>query len=155
MMARYAENTTVSASRSREEVYRLLERYGADQRIVGDDATRATVGFRLKGRHVKIDRALPPRRSFSSQAGYDREIRRQWRVLILLLKARLEIVAEGAETVEEAFASYLMLPDGSVVGDHLAEVIDTAYRTGQMPESILPGLPPAPKVIELPQRSGT
>lgn len=154
-MGSYAARTDVPVSRSREEVYRLLDRYGADQRVVGDDASRATVGFRLHGRHVRIDRPLPARRSFATQAGYDREMRRQWRVLILVLKGRLEIVAEGAETVEEAFAAYLMLPDGSVVGDHLAAEVARAYETGQMPESILPGMPPAPKIIALGERSGS
>lgn len=78
-MGRYAEGTSVPVSRSRDEVYRLLERYEADQ----------------------------------------------------------------------AFASYLMLPDGSVAGDHITASVDRAYASGQMPDSILPGLPPAPKVIAL------
>lgn len=154
-MGTYAEGTTVPVSRSRDEVYRLLERYGADQRIVGEDAERATVGFRLAGRHVRIDRPLPPRRSFATQAGYDRELRRRWRVLILLLKGRLEVVGEGAESVDQAFASYLVLPDGSVAGDHLTASVDGAYAAGRMPASILPGLPPVPKIIGLPERSGT
>lgn len=154
-MGSYAEGTTVPVSRSRDEVYRLLERYGANQSIVGHDAERVTVGFRIEGRHVRIDRPLPPRRNFSSQAGYDREIRRQWHVLILLLKSRLEVFGEGAETVDQAFGPYLVLPDGSVAGDHITASVNAAYQTGRMPESILPGLPPAPKVIELPSRSGT
>lgn len=155
MTGKYAAGTAVPVSRSREEVYRLLERYGAKEHLVGGDDSRITVGFRLKGRLVQVDRPLPPRRSFPSQAGYDREIRRQWRVLILVIKGRMELIEDGAETVEQAFAAYLMLPDGSTAGARIGAYVDRAYETGQMPDSILPGLPPAPKVIELPSRSGS
>ena len=148
-MARYAEGTAVPVARSRDEVYRLLDRYGATEHLVGGDASRVVVGFRLTGRLIRVDRPLPRRASFPSQAGYDREIRRQWRVLVLVLKGRLELIDDGAETVDQAFAAYLALPDGTTAGDRIGAYVDRAYETGQMPDSLLPGLPPTPKVIAL------
>lgn len=154
MPNRYAEGTAVPVSRSRDEVYRILERYGAKEHLVGGDESRITVGFRLKGRLIQVDRPLPSVRSFPSKAGYDREVRRQWRVLILVIKGRMELIDDGAESVEQAFAAYLMLPDGSTAGARIGAYVDRAYETGQMPESILPGVPTLPRVIELPGRTG-
>ena len=49
-MTRYAANTEVSSSRSRDEIERTLERYGADQFLYGWQEESAIVGFRMHER---------------------------------------------------------------------------------------------------------
>ena len=46
----YAEKTNVSTDRSRAEIERTLQRYGADQFMYGWESERAMVGFRMAGR---------------------------------------------------------------------------------------------------------
>ncbi len=58
-MARYAENTTVSVDRSRSEIERTLQRYGADSFFYGWDEDAAVIGFRMQGRHIRFKLAIP------------------------------------------------------------------------------------------------
>ena len=157
MTNRYAAGTTVTPEKSRDELYRTLKRYGATETLVYEAERLLRVGFAYRGRKIAIPFALPARRDFPTQAGHDREVRRRWRVLLLLLKSRLESVEEGAEDVDEAFMPYLMLPgSGAIVADEVKPKVAEAYRTGEAPE-LLPRLP-APgtieaKVIALPERA--
>lgn len=58
-MAKYAANTDVSSDRSRAEIERTLERYGARQFIYGWDQDRALVGFVLNDREIRFVLPLP------------------------------------------------------------------------------------------------
>ena len=56
----YAEKTNVSTEKSRGEIERTLQRYGADQFMYGWDNDRALVGFRMAGRQIKFLLTMPP-----------------------------------------------------------------------------------------------
>ena len=152
-MARYAASTPVPVNRSRDELHRTLARYGCDETLIHEAPGRIRVGFVYQGLRIAFPLDLPVPGDFPTQAAFERELRRRWRVLILVLKGRLESVEEGAETAERAFLPYLLLPDGvTTVADEAVPLVREAYRTGRMPDSLLPGLAPAPKVIALPER---
>ena len=55
----YAENTSVPVDRSKAEIERILQRYGADQFISGWDCNRAMIGFRMNGRQIRFIVELP------------------------------------------------------------------------------------------------
>lgn len=57
----YAQNTSVSAEKSRAEIERTLQRYGADQFMYGWDRSHAVVGFRMAGRQIKFLLPMPDR----------------------------------------------------------------------------------------------
>jgi hypothetical protein len=57
----YAENTSVSVEKSKAEIERTLQRYGASQFISGWDAARAYIGFTMAGRMIRFSIELPPR----------------------------------------------------------------------------------------------
>lgn len=154
MAGRYAADTKVSVSRSREELHRTLARYGATETLVHEKAGELRIGFVLGGYRVAVPMAMPEPDDYPTKAAYEREERRKWRVLLLLLKGRMELIEEGAETVTEAFLPYLMLPDGGLVGDEVIPNVRQAYRSGRMPEGLIPSLEPPSKVIELPARAG-
>lgn len=150
MTGKYAADTRVPVSKSRDELYRTLARYGATETFLHETANGLRVGFILGGLRIAFPFALPNRESYDTQAGYDRELRRRWRVLILVLKGRFESIENEAETASAAFLPYLMLPDGSTVGDEAIPRVREAYRSGRMPDTLLPGLPRvSAKVIEL------
>lgn len=155
-MTRYAASTEVSSSKSRDEIERTLQRYGADQFMYGWKDTDAVVGFRMDGRNVRFILPLPSRAdpafteyesrgkrtartTEAAQKLYEQAVRQRWRALALVIKAKLEAVETGISVFEDEFMANIMLPGGKSVGEWMRPQIAEAYRTNQMPE-LLPML---------------
>ncbi|MDP1772751.1 MAG: hypothetical protein Q8L15_10745 [Methylobacter sp.] len=150
MMA-YAENTSVSTERSRGEIERTLQRYGADQFMYGWDQDRAIVGFCIIGRQIKFILKMPareefvktktgkPRSELQADKEYEQACRQKWRALSLVIKAKLEAVEAGISILEDEFMANIVLPNGSTVSQFMLPQITTAYETGAMPK-LLPDL---------------
>lgn len=147
-MTRYAQNTEVDSGRSRSEIERTLERYGADQFFYGWQEGAATIGFRMNDRRVQFILPLPDRhanefrltpsrkweRSDAEIAkAYEQAVRQKWRALALVVKAKLEAVESGITTFEEEFLAHIVLPDGQRVGTWLIPQVGRAYESGVMP----------------------
>lgn len=124
-MTRYAERTKVPIPQSKAEIERTVKRYGADGFLSGEAEGMAVIMFRAQGRHVKFVVPMP--------ADDDREGRRRWRCLLLVIKSKLESVETGIVTFDEAFMPHIVLPDGKTIGQHMAPQIEAAYETGNMP----------------------
>lgn len=122
---KFAEGTKVPTSQSRIEIERLLERYGADQFLYGTEPGLAIVGFRLEGRQIKMHLVMP--------IGDEKEQRRLWRSLCLAIKSKLECVSSGIETLEDAFMPYVVMPDGTTLGQWARPQIESMYESGEMP----------------------
>ena len=146
MAGTYAKDTTVDASRSREEIERTLVRYGADQFMYGWRDSQAVVEFRAKNRRIRFLLTLPSKNDFkftdakrivrsdkAQQEAYDQACRQRWRALLLVIKAKLESAESGIETFEEAFAMQTVLPDGTTGGEYFLPQVETAYKSGVMP----------------------
>lgn len=141
----YAEGTDVPAERSRAEIERLLVRFGADEYQYGMSRTVAKIGFIAEGRRVVFSMPLPAlAESATSPAGkrrdqrateraHEAEVRRRWRSLALVIKAKLEAVASGVSTFEAEFLAHVLLPSGETVGSWLAPQLAHAYDTKKMP----------------------
>lgn len=155
-MARYAESTSVSSDKSRAEIERTLERYGADQFMYGWESGQALVGFRMEGRMVRFVLPLPDKEDYRRTPGrglertqsqaleaWEQACRQRWRALALVVKAKLEAVESGITTFEDEFLAHIVLPDGQTAGAWLRPQIALAYDSGEMPR-LLPMLP-APK----------
>ena len=155
-MTRYAASTEVSSARSREEIERTLERYGADQFLYGWQDGAAVVGFRMAGRNVKFVIAMPAKgeRRFTHHSRgvrtpeaalkeWEQAVRQRWRALALVIKAKLEAVESGISEFESEFLANIVLPSGETAGSWMRPQIAEAYRVGTMP-ALLPMLP-APK----------
>lgn len=147
-MTRFAENTTVAADRSRGEIERTLTRYGATGFMYGWDETGAIVGFRAQERMVQFKIAMPDRndRKFwftehrhqkrspaQAEAAWEQATRQVWRALALVVKAKLEAIEAGISTFEQEFLAFIMLPDGSTLGEWAAPQIEQTYATAKMP----------------------
>jgi len=135
-MTRYAADTEVSTPRSRDEIERTLERYGADQFLYGWQESAAVVGFRMNGRHVKFILPLPskddeafhiykrgsvPYRREPEQAAkqWEQACRQRWRALALVVKAKLEAVETGITSFDDEFLAHIVLPTGITAGEWL------------------------------------
>ncbi len=150
-MPTYAKETTVPVERSKGEIERTLQRYGASAFLYGWDRDRAVVGFDVDGRRYRITLAMPSRDEFrrtetgrtrSSQAAieaaWEQATRQRWRALALWIKAVLEAAEAGIVSLEEALQPFTVLPNGQTAGQWLAPQIEAAYQTGRMP-AMLPG----------------
>jgi len=153
-MSKYAASTEVSSGRSREEIERTLERYGADQFLYGWQDTDAVVGFRMAGRQVRFILPLPSKtdKAFTEYTSrgklwartdeaarklYEQAVKQRWRALALVIKAKLEAVESGIAVFEDEFMANIVLPNGRLVGQEVRGAIASAYETGNMP-NLLP-----------------
>lgn len=152
-MGRYAQSTTVTSEKSRAEIERTLVRYSADAFSYGWETERAVIQFRKDGKHIRFSLPLPDkndrqfmftpaRRQRRTQAAreeaYEQAVRQRWRALALAIKAKLESIESGIATFEQEFLAYIVLPNGSTVGENALPVIEQAYLTGEMPDLIPP-----------------
>lgn len=165
-MSRFAADTEVSVEKSRAELEGLLAKHGATQRATYTDDERglASVGFRIADRMVRLEVHCPTRESFRPKTWRDsppaprgawrwsesernawltkqaeQGARTAWRRLLLVVKAKLELIADGGSTFEREFLADILLADGRTVHQFLAEQLDETYRTGTMPK-LLPGM---------------
>ncbi len=129
-MRRYAEGTAVPASRSKAEIERLLERYGATHFMTGWDDVNAFVGFKCHNRMVKFVIAMPDTALVEKK--YAQEERRRWRALCLVIKSKLEAVNSEIATFESEFLAHIVTPDGKTVGEHVVPVLDEMYLGGKV-----------------------
>lgn len=150
-MAKYAEKTEASSSRSRDEIERTLTRYGATQFAYAWQEGRAVIGFVLGGKQVRLMLPLPDRgarefaytperglkRSPEQQAqAYEQAVRQKWRALALVVKAKLEAVEAGISVFEREFFYDIVLSDGRTVGEYVLPQVEESYRSGIMPPMI-------------------
>jgi hypothetical protein len=151
-MSSYASGTTVSSDRTRTEIERTLQRFGATSFAYAWEDDTAMIGFKISGRMVRMVLPLPDQTDPTiclTPAGRTRsdnqikeawaaEERRRWRALLLVIKAKLTAVADGISTIEREFMSDLLLPNGSTVGQWLGPQLEAAYDKGTMP-ALMPG----------------
>lgn len=152
-MSTYASQTSVSAEKSKAEIERTLQRFGADQFMYGWEDTRAVIVFRAKGRTIRFVLELPDKEDprFAMTPGgrrrrdtdamlkaWEQETRSAWRALALVIKSKLVAVEEGIVTFEEEFLAHIVLPDGGTVGEWMVPQIERSYESGDMPLA-LPG----------------
>lgn len=160
-MTRYAERTSVSVERSRDEIEQTLARYGAEQFMYGWNRDGALIAFVVaipsgQRRHVRFTLPLPSRdeRRFTHHASgartsaaaekqWEQACRQRWRALLLVVKAKLEAVESGIATFEDEFLAYTMLPEGQTVSEWLLPQMAAAYDPdrGVMPGELRLALP--------------
>lgn len=147
----YAEDTTVTVAGSKQEIGRILSRYGAGAPMIHETDTLHTIVFQHEGRMIrmrlplpapvgKIERFYSPtrrRQLMQERLKQQKEVRRRYRALVLVLKAKLEAIASGIATVDEEFLSQIVTRSGQTVG----EVVG-AQMTRVLEENAVPMLPP-------------
>lgn len=148
----YASTTSVPVSRSTAEIEEQVLRFGAtDFARSRSSSGLASVMFTVQSRTVRFDIQLPdPKEQQFTHTDKGKPIpqdqqrrkleqaeRSAWRELCLSIKAKLVAVAAGISTFEREFLANVVLPDGTLVGDRIAPVIEAAYKSQQMPRLLL------------------
>jgi hypothetical protein len=156
MTRAYAEGTAVSVEKSKAELEGLLGKHGATQRgiMADDEAGRAVVVFVIRDHQYRLEIPLPTldlckpedgeeprgwwgwgeeRRNAWIRFERSQQCRERWRAVVLLIKAKLELVRIGVSTIEREFLADLVLPNG----DRLEAII-----AGQIKSALAGGPPP-------------
>ena len=145
-MSTYAKNTEVTSDRSRQEIERTLERYGADEFAYMSKTGLAVIAFAMDGRRVRFQLPLPDRQSpdftrtptgkvateSAARTKYEQAVRQKWRALTLVIKAKLEAIESQISTFEQEFGMAIVMPDGRAAIEHVAPWIESAYASGQV-----------------------
>jgi hypothetical protein len=147
-MPKYAEKTEVPSAQSRNEIERILTKYGASKFMYVWQEDNAMIAFEASGLRVKFVLPLPDRNSrdflYTPERGiirskeaqdnaYEQSVRQRWRALALVIKAKLEAVEAGISCFESEFLGKIVLPGGGTVEEYMLPQIEQAYRTGIMP----------------------
>lgn len=112
----YARRTRVPVDQSRLEIERAARRYGATEFGSGWTADKASVSFVCKGRMVRFVVPMPKK---------EQEQKRRWRCLLLGIKAKLECVATGIESFEQAFLAHIVTETNETVYERLSSSSST------------------------------
>lgn len=144
----YAQNTSVSVDKSKAEIEKILQRYGASGFAYGWQGNYAMIQFVANDRRIKFMLPLPDKNDKQFQftgaqrrkrtpeaahAEWEQACRQKWRALTLAIKAKLESVSSGIATFEDEFMAHILLPNGQTVGDAMKPQIAIAYQSNKMP----------------------
>lgn len=150
-MALFAQDTHVSIIQSKGEIERMVRKYGADKLASMEDHGRMMLGFEAHGRAVRFEIAKPDPKDFgATERGRrrsdekaleeaDKELRRRWRALLLVIKAKLEAVASGISIFEQEFFGHIVMPGGKTVYDMVKDQVAKAIGTNTVPMFRLEG----------------
>lgn len=123
--------------KSRTEIERLLRHHGATGFATSWDRDRFMVLFELRSRRVRFDIPAPSAKEYP-EGKWEAENRRRWRALLLILKAKLELVASGDTDFEAEFLANLVLANGSTLGAHLLPTLSDVLDSSKMPNLLGP-----------------
>jgi hypothetical protein len=139
----YASTTQVGVDRSRNEIEKILMRYGASEFGYMRREKHILIGFRAANRNIRFVVEAPDKEMFKRtekgrhrksdlvDQAYEQAVRQRWRALVLVIKAKLEAVESGIATFEEEFLPYIVLPSGRTVAEETIPLIEQAYQTGK------------------------
>ena len=135
----YAATTKVTVEQSKNELQQLLSKHGATHVGVFADeiGARAVVVFALNERRYQLDIPMPSMSEVGeslsdkkskqkhqppddkmfewARVQWDQACRARWRAVVLLVKAKLEIVRIHGSTIEHEFLADMVLPGGMTV----------------------------------------
>lgn len=140
----YAESTNVPFERSIFEIVTMIKRAGAQQIGQMDDDAFYAIQFSLADRMIRFRLPLPSINDMPLRNGRNQALtaiqrrdrlaqakRSKARALMLVIKAKLESVESGIETIEQAFLANVVMADGATVYDRIAKPIALEYQSGR------------------------
>lgn len=135
---RYAQGTSVPVEKTKSEIERLVRGNGATGFATAWTGDRFSIAFEMKNRRCRFELAAPDRKKFHSVGKWEAEERRRWRALLLIIKAKMEVVASGDADFEAEFLANIILPDGHTIGERIIPALDGTMDGKPLPP-LLPG----------------
>ncbi len=144
-MGIYAKRSAVPVERSKSQIEKILQRYGAGAFMYGSKAEKAVVQFEMNHLRIRFDLPLPDRSQFETnrrgakrpvhqiEASWDQACRQHWRALALCILAKLEAVECGIATFEEEFMAHIVLPGGKTAAEWFIPQIPEIFEKKKLP----------------------
>lgn len=144
-MSIYASDTKVPIERSKTEIERTLQRYGAGAFMYGSMASKSIIQFEMNNRRIRFDLPMPDPKEYeftkngarksqgAADASFQQACRQRWRALSLAIRAKLESVDCGITTFEEEFLAHIVLPGGKTAGEWMVPQIEEIYEKKKLP----------------------
>ena len=132
----YAERTAVPFDGSVQAIIAMLRKAGADQIGQLEAGDQFAVQFTLADRMIRMRISMADQ---ASRRSADQIRRQRARALLLVIKAKLESIASGIETVEQAFLANVVMADGATVHERISESLAIEYQTGAPQYGMLTG----------------
>lgn len=141
----FAADTEVPIDRSQAQIKSLLIAYGAVETGIYESGARHVVAWGMQGMRLRMGFAVPALEAFAvdgrkharsvpeRQVALDKELRRLWRALLLVLKAKLEATRSGIVSFEDEFMPHIILPGGSTMGEQLRPQLAQIAASGKLP----------------------
>lgn len=104
--------------------------------MFGNEGDDHILAFEANGRKVKLE--IRGNDGSWHKTRWPREQRRRFRVLLMMIKVKLELIQGEMSTFDTEFMPFIMLPDGRVVGESVIPEIEAVYASGDA-EAFLPG----------------
>lgn len=151
-MPKYAQRTSVSTDKSKREIEKILERYGATAFRYSSKPGLAMVEFTAEDRWIRFTLPLPRREEFAltetgreraehlAAKAWEQACRQRWRALCLSLKAKLEAVECGIAEFEDEFLGYVVDPtSGKTVREVIRPQLTRLYQGEKRQPLLLEG----------------
>lgn len=151
-MPQYAARTSVSIDRSRTEIEKTLDRYGATAFRYSRAGNQAMIEFVVHNRLVRFLLPLPTLEDFETTPGgrertelqakkaWEQACRQRWRALCLAIKAKLEAVEADIATFEREFLAYLVDPaTNRTVAEVILPQLEESYAANRPQQLLLTG----------------
>lgn len=148
-MTRYAYQTTVNEDRSRMQIEKLLRDNKCEDIATRTSANFSAIACILNERHLRFTLATPSlehyqrtdkgrRRPQSQIKPYrEKDLRRRWRSLLLVIKSRFVEWQDGISVFDQAFLQYIVLPNGKTAAEWMVPQIEQIYLSGSMPQQLI------------------
>ncbi|MDB5079572.1 MAG: hypothetical protein JWP00_1496 [Chloroflexi bacterium] len=148
---KFAAGTTVTPARSREELDKLLKKYGATGFGYVDQKQAAAIMFELEGRTYRFMVAMPQLEDFKrSSTGYvlsataqkkawEQSVKEQWRAIVATIKGKLIAVDCSIQSFEEVFMDQMVMANGQTVAEYVEPELRRMYQTGELPRMLPSG----------------
>lgn len=127
----YAKDTKVPVDRSKAELEKMLAKNGATSFLSGTNEEHSMVAFEIAGRRIKF---ILPRNVADGKSRRDPEQihRARWRALVLCVRAKLESIESGIETIDEAFLPHVVMNNGKTIGSVVIPHMRQAIESGRL-----------------------
>lgn len=143
----YAKTTQVPTHQSEVQIKKMLKKHGANGIMVAENEEMIAIQFAMKNRQIRFIVPFPKTddddikfteggkiRSQSARlTALEQALRQRYRLLFLVVKAKLEAVDSGVVNFEEEFLAHTVMSDGSTVGQWVRPQISKMYESGNMP----------------------
>ena len=134
----FAKGTKVAIETTDQQIKTMLRKAGATAYATFEDDNSAKIAFRLNDLNIRMTLAMPDRESeqftrvrvnqhggmaerseSAAERLWEQACRERWRALHLCVKAKLEAIAAGVETFEDAFLAHVQTDTGETIGERL------------------------------------